>query len=217
MSKLTFEIDDVQLQEVSQILDSVGLDLDIAFNIFIKKIIKEKGLPFAVKQNSESVHHEIKNDDENNIALDAIRSRRTNNSISPEMIEEVWSAFKNYQNGLEEVKVLAYLVSLKSGMNLGSATIYLNILIKLSNGEINRRSMKTSDFEFFLKKFKEEFSKEMYNNAIQSVKLSIPYWKNNIPTFAEGMELLLSKIEGEWHDWKRNFKSLWVILGITRI
>jgi len=197
MSKLTFEIDDVQLQEVSQILDSVGLDLDIAFNIFIKKIIKEKGLPFAVKQNSESVHHEIKNDDENNIALDAIRSRRTNNSISPEMIEEVWSAFKNYQNGLEEVKVLAYLVSLKSGMNLGSATIYLNILIKLSNGEINRRSMKTSDFEFFLKKFKEEFSKEMYNNAIQSVKLSIPYWKNNIPTFAEGMELLLSKIEGE--------------------
>ena len=197
MSKLTFEIDDDQLQEVCQILDSVGLDLDIAFNIFIKKIIKEKGLPFAVKQNNESIHREIKNDDENDSALDAIRSRRSNNSITPEMIEEVWNAFKNYQNGLEEVKVLAYLVSLKSGMNLGSATIYLNILIKLSNGEINRRSMKTSDFEFFLKKFKEDFSKEMYKNAIESVKLSIPYWKSNIPTFAEGMELLLSKIEGE--------------------
>ena len=197
MSRLTFEIDDVQLQEVSQILDSVGLDLDIAFNIFIKKIIKEKGLPFAVKQNSESVHHEIKNDDENDITLDAIRSRRSNNSITPEMVEEVWNAFKNYQAGLEEVKVLAYFVSLKSGMNLGSATIYLNILIKLSKGEINRRSMKTSDFEFFLKKFKDEFSEEMYKKAMESVKLSIPYWKSNIPTFAEGMELLLSKIEGE--------------------
>jgi len=64
--------------------------------------------------------------------------------------------------------------------------------------------MKTNDFEFFLKKFKDEFSEEMYKNAIESVELSIPYWKSNIPTFAEGMELLLSKIEGEWDDWKRN-------------
>jgi antitoxin component of RelBE/YafQ-DinJ toxin-antitoxin module len=195
MSKLTFEIDDVQLQEVSRILDSVGLDLDIAFSIFIKKIIKEKGLPFAVKQNAETVHREMKTDGDE-ITLEAIRSRRSNNSISPEMIEEVWSAFKNYQNGLEEVKVLAYLVSLKSGMNLGSATIYLNILIKLSKGEINRRSMKTSDFEFFLKKFKDEYGDEIYKNAIESVRISIPYWKSNIPTFAEGMELLLSEIEG---------------------
>jgi addiction module RelB/DinJ family antitoxin len=197
MSKLTFEIDDVQLKEVSQILDSVGLDLDIAFSIFIKKIIKEKGLPFTVKQNAEPVLHEMKTEDEDEITLESIRSRRSNNSITPEMVEEVWSAFKNYQAGLVEVKVLAYLVSLKSGMNLGSATIYLNILIKLSKGEINRRSMKTNDFEIFLKKFKDEFSDEMYKNAIESVKLSIPYWKSNIPTFAEGMELLLSRIEGE--------------------
>lgn len=204
MSKLTFEIDDVQLQEVSRILDSVGLDLDIAFSIFIKKIIKEKGLPFTVKQSSEPVHLEIKTEDEDEITLESIRSRRSNNSITPEMIEEVWSAFKSHQSGQEEVKVLAYLVSLKSGMNLGSATIYLNILIKLSKGEINRRSMKTSDFEFFLKKFKDEFGDEMYKNAIESVRISIPYWKSNIPTFAEGMEMLLSKIEGVWDDRKRN-------------
>lgn len=204
MSKLTFEIDDVQLQEVSRILDSVGLDLDIAFSIFIKKIIKEKGLPFAVKQNAQPDHREVITDDGNETTLEAIRSRRSNNSISPEMIEEVWSAFKNYQSGLEEVKVLAYLVSLKSGMNLGSATIYLNILIKLSKGDINRRSMKTSDFEFFLKKFKDEFGDGIYKNAIESVRISIPYWKSNIPTFAEGMEMLLSKLEGEWDDWKRN-------------
>lgn len=204
MSKLIFEVEDSLLKEVGVILDSVGLDIDIAFSIFIKKIVKEKGLPFAVKQITEPVQHEIKTENDDDILLDAIRSRRSNNSITSEMVEEVWSAFKNYQDGLEEVKVLAYLVSLKSGMNLGSATIYLNILIKLSKGEINRRSMKTNDFEFFLKKFKDEFSEEMYKNAIESVELSIPYWKSNIPTFAEGMELLLSKIEGEWDDWKRN-------------
>jgi len=197
MSKLIFEVEDSLLKEVGVILDSVGLDIDIAFSIFIKKIVKEKGLPFAVKQITEPVQHEIKTENDDDILLDAIRSRRSNNSITSEMVEEVWSAFKNYQDGLEEVKVLAYLVSLKSGMNLGSATIYLNILIKLSKGEINRRSMKTNDFEFFLKKFKDEFSEEMYKNAIESVELSIPYWKSNIPTFAEGMELLLSKIEGE--------------------
>ena len=197
MSKITFEMDDVQLQEVSRILDSVGLDLDIAFSIFIKKIVKEKGLPFAVKQNAESGNHEMKIDDEDKTALEAIRSRRSNNSITPEMVEEVWSSFKNYQGGHEEAKVLAYLASLKSGMNLGSATIYFNILIKLSKGEINRRSMKISDFKFFLKKFKEELGDEMHNNAIESVKLSIPYWKSKIPTFAEGMEILLSEIEGE--------------------
>lgn len=190
MSNLLFEVDELQLKEVESILDSIGLDINIAFSIFINKIIKEKGLPFSLKQSS----NENKNEDELHILPK--KTRRTNNAITIEMVEEVWSAFIKYNEGFHEFKDLTEYITKKSGMNQGSASIYLNILIKLSKGEISRRSMKTSDFEFFLKKFKYELGHQRYEKAIQSVEVSIPYWKSNIPTFANNMEDLLKKLGG---------------------
>ena len=152
----------------------------------MNKIVKEKGLPFSLKQTTE-----IK---QTAGIIETKTSKRTNNVITTEMIQEVWNSFKKYKNGYDDIKDLSYQVSEKSGMNQGSAMIYLNILIKLSDGVINKRSMKPTDFEFFLNKFKKEYGKAQFDKAIKSVEISIPYWKSNIPTFAESMEVLLTEI-----------------------
>lgn len=194
MSRLSFEVEDSLLEEVEVILDSVGLDIDIAFSIFIKKIVKEKGLPFTLKQTGRSSSTEI------NQEQDGQSNKRKNNSITTEMIEEVWNAFLDYRKGINDVSDLADKVSEKSGMSRGSAMIYINILIRLSEGEINKRSMKPSDFEFFLVKFKNTLSRDEYNKAIRSVEVSIPYWNNNIPTFADNMRELLEKMGGKYYE-----------------
>ena len=193
MSKLMFEVDDLQLKEVNSILDSVGIDMDIAFSIFIRQIIKEKGLPFSMKLNSSKAQNSGSSD-EAEVYTVPTKFRKTKNTITTKMIEEVWNSFMKYRDGYEDVKDLAEYVAEKSGMNPGSATIYLNILIKLSEGEINRRSMKPSDFEFFLRRFKNELGTDIYNKAIHSIEISIPYWKSNIPTFADSMVNLLKEL-----------------------
>ncbi|MBI9008676.1 MAG: type II toxin-antitoxin system RelB/DinJ family antitoxin [Tenericutes bacterium] len=187
MSSLSFEVEENLLREVKSILDSVGLDVELAFSIFMNKIVKEKGLPFSLKQPTEEKQAAG--------TFDTKASKRTNNVITTEMIEEVWNSFKQYKKGYNDIKDLSYQVSEKTDMNQGSAMIYLNILIKLSDGVINKRSMKPTDFEFFLNKFKKEYGRAQFDKAIKSIEISIPYWKNNIPTFAESMEVLLAEIK----------------------
>lgn len=195
MSKLMIEIDDSLLKEAELILDSVGIDIDIAFNIFVKRIIKEKGLPFSLKLGSDIGELVSSVDKKDYLCLGQSNTGRSNSSITMKMIEEVWNAFKNYYKGFLDVNKLADSIFNKTGMNRGSAMIYLNILVNLSKGEINRRSMKPKDFEFFLIKMKHELGLEIYKNAIYSVRISIPYWKSNNSTFAEKMDEVIKKLE----------------------
>jgi antitoxin component of RelBE/YafQ-DinJ toxin-antitoxin module len=192
MARLIFELDDDLFEEVNEILDSVGLDLDIAFSIFARKIVKEKGLPFNVRQKHDDSTSESANSD-NWVSPQLGLRRRSNNAITVEMIEEVWSAFIKIKDGYFDVKEMADHISEKTGMNYGSATIYLNILINLFNGEINKRSMKPSDFEFFIDKFKNNLGETAYQKALHSIEVSIPYWNKNIPTFANSMTNFLKK------------------------
>lgn len=195
MSKLVFEVDDSSLKAVEKILDSIGLDIEIAFNILIKKIIKEKGLPFSVKQIENASEKDKSLDDGKNLPLDGGQTRRSNVVINERMIEEVWNTFKKFRVGVDDIFQKREIIAKKTGMNPGSAGIYLNILIKMAKGQMNKRAMKPTDFEYFLGKFKEEQGAEQYQNAIKSVVDSIPYWRTNIPTFADSMELLLKNIE----------------------
>lgn len=195
MSKLVFEVDDSSLKAVETILDSIGLDIDIAFNILIKKIIKEKGLPFSVKQIDNASEIDKSLDGGKNPPDDGGQARRSNVIINELMVDEVWNTFKKFRIGVDDVLQKREIIARKTGMNPGSAGIYLNILIKMSKGQMNKRAMKPSDFEYFLKKFKEEQGIEQYRNAIKSVEDSIPYWRTNIPTFANSMESLIKRFE----------------------
>ena len=181
-------IDQNQLDEANKILESIGLSMDIAMGIFIKRIIKEKGLPLVLKQSEL----ETKKDEGNHANDSSIR--RTSKAITVSMVEEVWNAYKIYQQGRTEIVELSDEVSEKTGMNKGSAFIYLNIIAKMVKGEKNTRSMKPKDFEFFLGKIRKEFGERAFENSLKSIGLSIPYWRNNLPTFADSMQEVLKNI-----------------------
>lgn len=47
--------------------------------------------------------------------------------------------------------------------------------------------MKPKDFEFILKKIRQELGQHAFETALKLIGLSIPYWRNNLPTFADSM------------------------------
>lgn len=116
---------------------------------------------------------------------------RNNNTITNDMVDEVWRAFIRYHKGLEQISSLSDEVSEKSGMNRGSAFIYLKILSNLIKGGSNTRTLKIKDLEYLMGKIKSELGTNEYGNAIQSLKQSIPYWRKKIPgAFADNVEIL---------------------------
>ena len=106
---------------------------------------------------------------------------RTNKAITKEMVDEVWKAFLKYQKGLGDISRLRDDVAEQSGMNSGSAFIYLNILANLAKGEPNTRTLKMKDLSYLMEKIRTELSDEIFQNAIKSLQRSIPYWQVNIP------------------------------------
>lgn len=179
-------VDQKEFEEASRILESIGLSMDMAVGIFIKRIIKEKGLPLVLKQTESDAKMDLSFSEENIIV------RKSSKAITMVMAEEVWSAFRKYQKGYDEILVLSDEISEKTGMNKGSAFIYLNIIAKMVKGEKNTRSMKPKDFEYFLNRIQSELGENAFQNAVKSIRLSIPYWRNNLPTFADSMQEVLN-------------------------
>lgn len=196
MATLEIQIDDKILKEAENALHSIGMDVQIAVNVFLRRVAIEKGLPMSMTAPASN-QNEVINPSENSIPLSEghLTPTRNNNSITRNMVEEVWQAFMKYHKGLGEISNLSDEVSEKSGMNRGSAFIYLTILSNLVKGEYNTRNLKIKDLEYLMMKIKTELGDNQYQNAIQSLKQSIPYWREKIPgTFADNVEAYVSNI-----------------------
>jgi len=119
---------------------------------------------------------------------------RSNNRITPAMVEEVWRAFLRHIEGSGEINRLSTEVSEKTGMNRGSAFIYLTVLANLVNGNPNTRVLKYKDLEYLMDRIKTELGESKYQKAIQSLKMSVPYWREKIPgSFADKVEAYCKK------------------------
>lgn len=180
-------INQKEYDEANAILESVGISMEMAVGIFIKRVVKEKGLPIILKQ-SEIDIQPIKPVIDDNKA-----TRKSPNTITILMVEEVWKAFRKSQKSYYSFIDLSDEIYIKTGMNRSSAFIYLNIISKMVKGEKNTRSMKPKDFEFFLERIHREIGISAFESALKSIRLSIPYWKGNLPTFADSMQDILDK------------------------
>jgi hypothetical protein len=77
----------------------------------------------------------------------------------------------------------------KTGMNQGSAFIYLTVLANLVKGEPNTRVLKYRDLEYLMGKIRAELGENEYQKALQSLRASIPYWREKISSvFADKVE-----------------------------
>ena len=195
MAKIEINIDDATLREAEKILHSLGMNTEIAVTIFLRRIAIEKGLPMTMAASAlnqaEPDFSEVSGEV---FDYESIQVTRSNNKITPEMVEEVWCSFLRYIEGSGEINPLSTEVSEKSGMNRGSAFIYLTVLANLVNGDPNTRVLKYKDLEYLMDRIKTELGESKYQKAIQSLKMSVPYWREKIPgTFADKVEAYCKK------------------------
>jgi addiction module RelB/DinJ family antitoxin len=195
MVTIEIDVDESTLKEAEEVLYSIGMDVSVAVNVFLRRIAIEKGLPISMSA-SVSSSRGLDYLKEKPLPLTEEHSHKTrsNTTITRDMVDEVWDAFIRYNKGLGEIKSLSDEVSKNSGMNRGSAFIYLTILSNLIKGEPNTRTLKFQDLEYMIGRIKSELGENAYRNAIQSLKQSIPYWREKIPgLFADKVEGLCNK------------------------
>jgi addiction module RelB/DinJ family antitoxin len=193
MGTLVVQVDDKILKEAEDALNSIGMDTQIAVNVFLRRVAIEKGLPMSMTVSTNQKEPADSSENQAPLSNNYSSPTRNNNSITRTMVDEVWKAFIKYHRGISEISSLSDEVSEKSGMNRGSAFIYLTILSNLVKGEYNTRNLKMKDLEYLMVKIKTELGNSEYQNAIQSLKQSIPYWREKIPgTFADNVEAFVS-------------------------
>lgn len=186
MAKVALEIDDVVFEEAKEILESLGLNIGVATNIFLRRVVIEKGLPLSMNTSPVNTIHPNVTESEDEIGSESASYTK----ISKEMVEEVWKAFLKNLNDLTPINELSLDLSKRTGMNWGSAAIYLNFILNLVNAAPNNRTMKMKDLEFFLDKIKTDLGEEEFQQGVKSLQLSIPYWRANLPgRFADKVEV----------------------------
>lgn len=195
MAKIEIQIDDEILTEAKTVLHSLGMDVEMAVNIYLRRIALEKGLPMAMTGHSSMISEpEMTEDFEDSFDDELKVSTRSNSKITTAMVNEVWQAFLKYVRGSGEINPLSTEVSSKTGMNRGSAFIYLTVLSNLVNGDPNTRVLKFKDLEYLMGKIKSELEESIYQKALKSLTSSVPYWREKIPgTFAEKVEAYCKK------------------------
>ncbi|UJF32671.1 hypothetical protein [Paenibacillus hexagrammi] len=180
MANIEINIDDDTLLEAEKILLSLGMNVEIALNIFLRRVSLEKGFPMTMAASTPNL---IDFSDFEDIGETSVYETkpfsRSNIKITPAMVEDLWRAFLRYVAGTGEINRLSTEVAETTGMSRGSAFIYLMVLANLVNGEPNTRVLKYKDLEFLMGNIKTQLGESKYQKAILSLKRSIPYWREN--------------------------------------
>ena len=195
MAKIEIQIDDGILTEAEKVLQQLGMDIEMAVSIYLRRIALEKGLPMTmtglVSKRSEP---EITENFDDSFEDDSKAFILSNIRITTAMVDEVWHAFLRHVEGSGGINPLSKEVSLKTGMNRGSAFIYLTILSNLVNGDPNTRVLKYKDLEYMMGKIQAELGESKYQKALKSLMASVPYWREKIPgAFADKVEAYCKK------------------------
>ena len=195
MAKIEIQIDDGILSEAEKVLHSLGMDVDMAVSIYLRRIALEKGLPMTMTGSvSKRSEPQMTEDFEDSFEDDSKTSTRSNSRITTAMVDEVWLAFLRHLEGSGEVNPLSTEVSVKTGMNRGSAFIYLTVLANLVNAAPNTRVLKFKDLEYLMGKIRTELGESKYQKALKSLMASVPYWQEKIPgAFADKVEAYCRK------------------------
>lgn len=195
MAKIEIQIDDRILAEAESVLHSLGMDVEMAVSIYLRRIALEKGLPMTMTGSvPKRPEPEITEDFKDSFEDDSKASTRSSSRITAEMVDEVWRAFLRHIEGSGGISSLSTEVSSKTGMNRGSAFIYLTVLANLVNGDSNTRVLKYKDLEYLMGKIKTELGESKYQNALKSLQVSVPYWREKVPgNFADKVESYCKK------------------------
>lgn len=182
--ELRLEIDDELVNDATLIYETLGIDTETAVRMFLKRTVLERRLPLNTSLPTTGVTESLPS------------SKRTNNVITRPMAEDIWRRFIRYANEGGDINAIAAEAHSTTGMNQGSAFIYLTILDNLINGKHNTRNMKMADLRYYVEQIRDELDVQSYSNAIKSLKASIPYWdKEAFGMFASKVQAFVDELE----------------------
>jgi len=208
--ELSLTLDAHLLDEAENILDDFGLDTNIAIKMFLKKLVKEQNISFLTSSTTTTSRSSaappapaplqtVETDNANSWDNDFQPTRRSNSTINSDMRNFLWLVFKQHKfNHNTDNQQLAKMVSSRTGMNQGSAFIYLNMIDNWVNGKSNTRTMKFEDLVFYVQAIKNELGEKPFDATLSSLSDSIEYWDERIPgRFAEKVAQLVKKYRSQ--------------------
>ena len=88
MAKIEIQVEDGVLSEAEMILHSLGMDIEMAVNIYLKRIVLEKGLPMTMAGHGLKQPETEMTDDAGNLSEDESKvTIRSNKKITPAMVD----------------------------------------------------------------------------------------------------------------------------------
>lgn len=182
---IVINVDDGTAAEAEAVFEALGIDMETAVRMFLKRAVVEQGLPL-----STSVANAIPD------RAAPATGKRVNSVITRPMVEDIWRRFVRYLDEGGDINAAAADAHQATGMNQGSAFIYLTILDNFVNGKHNTRNMKMADLRYYVERIREELDEQSYRNTIESLKASIPYWdKDAFGQFASKVQAFVDELE----------------------
>lgn len=194
------------LDNAETILEDIGLDVQSAVNMFLRRIVKEGGIgfllqptePLSLAKGKKSVEEENKQmEDELEERTKSVGKYKsglgkTKSKITEEMRDYIWRVFlQNKKSNYTRYGELAQEVAESTGMNANSAYIYFCILSCLIKGKFNSRDMKFIDLEFYMERISQECTTQELANAIKSLEQSVLYWEDMPGRFSDKVKKLI--------------------------
>ncbi len=188
MKTITLSVTDELAKSAGRLFSSMGLTTELALTLFLQRSVAEGHMPFDPTSPVTSTEAA-------NYMESVSSSSRQNGAITREMCEAVWTTFSQNVGKSYDQRVAAERIEEQTGMNNGSAFIYLVFLSNLVQGRPNKRNMKMEDLEYFMGRIQEELDDRSHTNACASLRKSIPYWDrpafgklaSRVSTYLDGM------------------------------
>ena len=193
---IEFEVDAEVAASAEAVFAALGLDTESALTIFLRRTALERRFPLDMNAPAPGAPIKQSADEkipfEDTIAVQpstGTQPQRTNKAITQDMVEDLWERFSEFcQNG-GDIRAISDDIATRTGMNPGSAFIYLVILNNLVHARHNTRNMKMRDLEFYMEKIRDDISEEAFRNALISLEQSVPYWdKPQFGSFAANVK-----------------------------
>jgi antitoxin component of RelBE/YafQ-DinJ toxin-antitoxin module len=185
MIRIRAMIESEKVDEATFILENLGISIEIAIGLFIRRIIKEGKVPFEIDLN------ELFEDEE--CGEKSYKQIDLANWDTEEMLETIWSAFLSFLEGYDAIEDFAEQISLKQKINKQVIINHMSFIENLINGIPSACMMKISNCEFYLKKIIDDLGNRATQKALMSIRLSIPFWRKKLPNVDELVQKVLKK------------------------
>jgi len=174
-----------KVDEAISILENLGISIEIAVGLFIRRIIQEGKLPFEIDLNELF--------DDEKCVEETYRQIELANWDTQEMLETIWSAFLGFLEGYDAIEDFAAQISSKQKISKQVVINQMSFIENLINGIPNACMTKISNCEFYLKKIIEDLDDRATKKALMSIRLSIPFWRKKLPNVDELIQEVLKK------------------------